>query len=59
MEALLHIGEEVEKERQRDKERGRQGKEEHISCPFHKMMTFTPSLHRGGFCFFARRSFAL
>jgi len=27
--------------------------------PFHKMMTFTPSLHRGGFCFFARRSFAL
>jgi hypothetical protein len=30
-----------------------------IICPFHKMMTFTPSLHRGGFCFFARRSFAL
>ncbi len=27
--------------------------------PFQKMMTFTPSLHRGGFCFFARRSFAL
>jgi hypothetical protein len=27
--------------------------------PFHKMMTFTPSLHRGGFCLFARRSFAL
>ena len=27
--------------------------------PFHKMMTFTPSLYRGGFCFFARRSFAL
>jgi hypothetical protein len=29
------------------------------SHPFHKMMTFTPSLHRGGFCLFARRSFAL
>jgi hypothetical protein len=28
-------------------------------APFHKMMTFTPSLHRGGFCFFARCSFAL
>jgi hypothetical protein len=25
----------------------------------HKMMTFTQSLHGGGFCFFARRSFAL
>jgi hypothetical protein len=32
---------------------------EHGSNPFHKMMTFTPSLHRGGFCLFARRSFAL
>jgi len=31
----------------------------HHVQPFHKMMTFTPSVHRGGFCFFARHSFAL
>jgi hypothetical protein len=30
-----------------------------LDIPFHKMMTFTPLLYRGGFCFFARRSFAL
>jgi hypothetical protein len=32
---------------------------EYSSADLDKMMTFTPLLHRGGFCFFARRSFAL